>query len=200
MHAPAPLKAAPAEPCSNESRWDTPPVGLGRVCVSFPRTVSAPPKGRHHEKATASGSSHENSTGAREYREAGGWHVPGGPFMVDLHATIHRGPDMPDWGGSREAARVLEMPESTFNRVRLRATYVYDPVTRSLSPLDPDATGLRAQLGGLHLTAPTLAGQKLPGHRWEFRLDLLKRYRTFGWPAAEFPVLAPEESGEIAIP
>ena len=107
---------------------------------------------------------------------------------------------MPDWGGSREAARVLEMPESTFNRIRLRATYVYDPVTRSLSPLDPDAQGLRAQLGRLHLTAPTLAGQKLPGHRWEFRLDLLKQYRRMGWPAAEFPVPASEEAGEIAIP
>lgn len=42
--------------------------------------------------------------------------------MVDSHATVSRGPDMPNWGGSREPAQALEMPQSSPNRIRLQAS------------------------------------------------------------------------------
>ena len=103
---------------------------------------------------------------------------------------------MAEYGGARKAARTLGLSESAFNRTRLRATYIYDPISRDLTPVDPDQKDLRSFLEGRHLVAPSLAGARLPGRPWTFRLDLLQKYREFGWPGAEFPVPAPESNGD----
>jgi hypothetical protein len=92
-----------------------------------------------------------------------------------------------EFGGAREAARILGMTVSSFNRLRLRVTQIYDPVLGSVSPIDNGVEDLRGYTQEHHLVAPTLAGLKLPGRPWTFRLDLLRRYRDRGWPGAEFP-------------
>ena len=93
---------------------------------------------------------------------------------------------MPELGGTSKAAEVLGISVATFNRRRLGATYVYDPVSRTLRPLDLGRTDLRSFMHKSHLVAPTLGGQKLPRSPWEFRLDLLRRYREDGWPGVRF--------------
>lgn len=104
---------------------------------------------------------------------------------------------MGDFGGARDAARILGMTISSFNRVRLRVTYVYDPVSGEVSSLDLSRNDLRTFTEAKHLVAPTLAGTKLPGRPWTFRLDLLRQYQELGWPGAEFPApTLPESSGK----
>lgn len=94
---------------------------------------------------------------------------------------------MCEFGGASQAARTLGMSVSAFNRVRLRVTYVYDPSSRTVAPLDPERDDLRAFVETKHLVAPSLAGTRLPGRPWTFRLDLLRHYQQNGWPGAEFP-------------
>ena len=90
------------------------------------------------------------------------------------------------FGGASEAAKVLGMPESSFNRLKLRVAYLYDPTTRSLNPLDRHSDDLRSLIHESHVVAPSLAGQSYPGRPWEFRLDLLRQYRRNGWAGAEY--------------
>lgn len=94
-------------------------------------------------------------------------------------------------GTATEAAELLGLSLSQFNEQRLAATYEYDPAERSLRRLPdqeelPEGVSLRQYMKGLHLTAPTLAGQRRAEGSWEFNLTRLQQYRERGWPGAEY--------------
>lgn len=100
-------------------------------------------------------------------------------------------------GPAEEAAEVMGLSLSQFNEQRLAATYEYDPVSGSLSPLPaqddlPEEHTLRQYMRGRHLCAPTLAGQRRPGGSWEFNLTRLRALREHGWPGARFPDPGPD--------
>lgn len=89
-------------------------------------------------------------------------------------------------GGANEAAELLGLSVSRFNALRLRDTYLYDPVKESLSRVNPNRANLRERLAGEHLVAPTFAGRRLAGGRWRYNLTRLREYRRDGWPGARF--------------
>lgn len=95
------------------------------------------------------------------------------------------------FGGATEAAEILGKSLSQFNAIRVRVTYVYDPLTQSLLRPTEEQLSDRQWLQSHHLTAPTLAGQSLPRSPWEYRLDLLAEYRELGWPGARYPLPPP---------
>lgn len=97
-----------------------------------------------------------------------------------------------DIGSAEDAAEVMGLSVSQFNEQRLAATYEYDPVSETIAPLPdlddlPEGTSLRQYMRGRHLCAPTLAGQRWPGGKWEYNLTRLQMLRDEGWPGARYP-------------
>jgi hypothetical protein len=83
-------------------------------------------------------------------------------------------------GGATEAAGVLGVSISQFNSMRLLDTYIYDPV-HGMTKVDPGRADLRPYLADKHLMAPTFAGRRHAGGRWEYNLVRLREYRCDGW-------------------
>lgn len=100
----------------------------------------------------------------------------------------------PEFGNAKEAAEVLNMSRSQFNEMRLRDTYIYDPIEQTLTKIDRDREDLRDHLDGKHLVAPMFAGQRRIGGKWEYNLDRLREYRKHGPPGAQFPTVGDEHT------
>lgn len=83
----------------------------------------------------------------------------------------------PRFGGSQEAAMVLGVSRAQLDRMRRAATYVYDPESGALRRMTDKEAGNRKLQRTLHLIAPSLQAQKLPGGGWEFHLDRLRAQR-----------------------
>ena len=86
------------------------------------------------------------------------------------------------FGGSQEAAAVLDVSRAQLDRMRRAAAYVYDPASGATRRMTGEEAGDRKLQRTLHLIAPSLQAQKLPGGSWEFRLDRLQAQREDpGW-------------------
>lgn len=94
---------------------------------------------------------------------------------------------MPEIGTAKEAADLLDVSLSQFNRMRLLDTYIWEPQTGARQRVDPGRDDLRDHLADKHLVAPAYAGRRLAGGSWRFNLTKLKKYQEQGWPGAEYP-------------
>lgn len=65
---------------------------------------------------------------------------------------------MPEIGTAKEAAKVLGVSLSQFNRMRLLDTYVWKPQARARQKIDPERDDLRDHMSDKHLVAPAYAG------------------------------------------
>lgn len=89
------------------------------------------------------------------------------------------------FGGATDAARLLGVSLSSFNAMRAAETFIYEPTTQQLTKLTSEHLSNRGFLSRHHLVAPTLAGTKRPGGRWEFNLERLRHIRENGFPGVE---------------
>lgn len=95
------------------------------------------------------------------------------------------------YGNAIDAAAVLDRSISQFNEVRRRSTFVFNPSKGRLERLGGDHNKA-VPIRDLHLVAPSLAGQRLPGGVWEYDLERLRRIRAGDLSAVHFPS-QPEE-------
>lgn len=93
---------------------------------------------------------------------------------------------MAEIGTAQEAAGVLGLSLSQFNRMRLLDTYIWEPQTGTRKKVDPERDDLRSHLKGKHLVAPAYAGRRPAGGSWRFNLTRLEKFREHGWPGAEY--------------
>jgi hypothetical protein len=90
------------------------------------------------------------------------------------------------YGNAIDAAAVLDRSISQFNEVRRRNTFVFNPATGRLERLSGD-NYKAVPIRDMHLVAPSLAGQRLPGGVWEYDLERLRRIRAGDLSAAGLP-------------
>jgi len=84
---------------------------------------------------------------------------------------------MSRFGGAAAAATVLGVSRAQLDRMRAAATLVFDAASGTQRKLTKEEAGDRAALRQLHLIAPSLHAQKLPGGAWEYHLERLRRQR-----------------------